>query len=150
MRFRKLRIAWTVGWGLVAVLSVVWCMRSYWHWDTIWGRVAANKSIVIQSLGGRIAVLTLPYGVPWEIGSVNKNETWRDSILRHAFMGRKNATLSATGEKFIFAFRHWYLIAGSFLLGATSWLRWRFSLRTLLVATTMVALLLGLIVWLIK
>src|SRR4051812_22807060 len=30
MRFRKLRIAWSVAWGVAAVLSVVLWVRSYW------------------------------------------------------------------------------------------------------------------------
>ena len=30
MRFRKLRIAWSVAWGVVAVLLIVLWVRSYW------------------------------------------------------------------------------------------------------------------------
>jgi hypothetical protein len=32
-RFRKLRIAWSVGWGLVAALLIVLWLRSYWTLD---------------------------------------------------------------------------------------------------------------------
>src|SRR3954462_321843 len=35
MRFRKLRIAWSVIWGLACVLIVVFWGRSYWYADTI-------------------------------------------------------------------------------------------------------------------
>ena len=34
--------------------------------------------------------------------------------------------------------------------GVAPWLRWRFSLRTLLIATTLVAVVLGLIVWSVR
>jgi branched-subunit amino acid ABC-type transport system permease component len=48
---------------------------------------------------------------------------------------------------------HWF-IAGFFAaFAATTWvrqLRWRFSLRTLLIATTLVAVVLGAIVWSIR
>ena len=35
MRFRKLRIAWSVVWGLAAVLLIVLWVRSYWWVDQI-------------------------------------------------------------------------------------------------------------------
>jgi hypothetical protein len=42
----------------------------------------------------------------------------------------------------------WPLILEAVLVAVLPWIRWRFSLRTLLIATTLVALVLGLIVWL--
>ena len=44
---------------------------------------------------------------------------------------------------------HWFdiTVSSDFLIAAAPWLRWRFSLRTLLIATTLVAVVLGLIVW---
>ena len=50
------------------------------------------------------------------------------------------------GEGFFFA--HWFVIIPIAVLGLISsrpWFRWRFSLRTLLIATTLVAVVLGLI-----
>jgi hypothetical protein len=43
----------------------------------------------------------------------------------------------------------WFAILFCAILGGTTWIRWpkRFSLRTLLIATTLVAVVLGLIVW---
>src|SRR5262245_28767768 len=35
MRFRKLRIAWSVVWGVVAVLLIALWVRSYWWLDSI-------------------------------------------------------------------------------------------------------------------
>src|SRR5262245_22170631 len=35
MRFRKLRIVWSVAWGIVAVLLIGWWMRSYRHADIV-------------------------------------------------------------------------------------------------------------------
>jgi hypothetical protein len=42
---------------------------------------------------------------------------------------------------------HWLPILLSAALVAAPWLRWRFSLRTLLIATTLVAVVLGAIVY---
>ena len=33
MKFRNLRIAWSVGWGVLAVLLCVLWVRSYWRFD---------------------------------------------------------------------------------------------------------------------
>jgi hypothetical protein len=41
----------------------------------------------------------------------------------------------------------WFAILTTATLASAPWLRWRFSLRTLLIATTLVAVVLSLIVW---
>ena len=41
----------------------------------------------------------------------------------------------------------WFLVTMSGVISTLSWLPWRFSLRTLLTAATLVAVVLGLIVW---
>ena len=33
MRYRKLRIAWSVAWGLLAVILIALWVRSYWWMD---------------------------------------------------------------------------------------------------------------------
>jgi hypothetical protein len=35
MRFRKLRMAWSVAWGLACVLLIALWVRSYWYADVI-------------------------------------------------------------------------------------------------------------------
>ena len=45
---------------------------------------------------------------------------------------------------------YWFLTLFSAALAAAPWLRWRFSLRTLLLAITLIAVVLGLIVWSIR
>ena len=49
-----------------------------------------------------------------------------------------------------FRVAHWLAVLFFATLGIVSspWIKWRFSLRTLLIATTLVAVVLGLIVWL--
>jgi hypothetical protein len=42
---------------------------------------------------------------------------------------------------------YWFLVGASVAMATASWLTWRFSLRTLLIATTLVTVLLGLVVW---
>jgi hypothetical protein len=48
---------------------------------------------------------------------------------------------------------HWFLVVGFAVLSAVPWIEhihWRFTLRTLLIATTLVAIVLGLIVWAVR
>jgi hypothetical protein len=42
---------------------------------------------------------------------------------------------------------HWVIVIVTASMMAAPWLRWRFSLRTLLIATTLVAVVLGAAVW---
>jgi hypothetical protein len=42
---------------------------------------------------------------------------------------------------------YWLPTLGTIPIGYVPWLRWRFSLRTLLIATALVAVVVGLIVW---
>jgi hypothetical protein len=49
-------------------------------------------------------------------------------------------------REFILAAPHWLLLLYTVTLGTIPWLHWRFSLRTLLIAMTLVAVVLGLIV----
>src|SRR6187200_3437075 len=59
MRYRKFRIAWSVAWGLLAVLLVVLCLRSYWRKDYI-RRVDPDQTIAIGSDGGAIRFTQAP------------------------------------------------------------------------------------------
>src|SRR5262245_14720252 len=54
MRFRKLRIAWSVVWGLLAVLLIVLWVRSYW-WRDIVEKLTASQRFQIESRTGRIS-----------------------------------------------------------------------------------------------
>ena len=46
------------------------------------------------------------------------------------------------------AMPYWSLVVSVSFPAVIPWIRWRFSLRTLLIVTTLVAVVLGLIVWL--
>ena len=53
---------------------------------------------------------------------------------------------SATGRFFVYV-PHWFLIGVAAALASVPWLPWRLSLRTLLIATVVLAVLLGLLIW---
>ncbi len=54
---------------------------------------------------------------------------------------------STGGTVYALSVSYWLLVVAAILTGAISWLPWRFSLRTLLISTTLIAVVLGLAVW---
>ena len=105
MRFRKLRIAWSVTWAVVAVLLVA----------------MTNRGIPSPLFVGHVENEILPDG------SVSR--TYVDEIIP-----------VANGE----IIPIWLLIVTPTTFATLPWLAYRFTLRTLLFITTLVAVALGL------
>jgi hypothetical protein len=124
MKYRKLRIAFSAVCGVLCLLLIVLWVRSYY----------AEVSItVLRKLGKPVSHFT----------KIRVSES--DIILRNEHHFTQGTISSMNSEQYRLP-----LIAnivGILLLSAMPWIRWRFSLRTLLIATTLVAILLGLIVY---
>jgi hypothetical protein len=116
MRYRKLRIAWSVMCGIGCLLLIVLWVRSYSCNDHVHFPVMSDRMVTIDSTANRLSITTY---------SLYRPLAWHRGI-----------TLP-----------HWCLILIASALAAVPWLRWRFSLRTLLIATTLIAVVLGIIVW---
>src|SRR5690349_1139434 len=56
MRFRKLRFAWSVMWGLACVLLIVLWVRSYYHNDVVYN---VDKNLVETCLGSNAGTVYL-------------------------------------------------------------------------------------------
>jgi hypothetical protein len=128
MRIRKLRIAWTVAWGVVAVLLCVLWVRSYlvydqvvvyWPKGLVWFFAYSNKGMYIISTYGLLAP---QIHAGW----------W--------FFGRNRW---GTAVYLPYSLTMFAVCAVAF----APWIHYRFSVRALLIATTLVAVVLGLIVW---
>jgi hypothetical protein len=156
MKYRKLRIAWSVGWGIACLLLVVLWVRSYWWTDSANCPLPGGKTFLVNSLRGQLSIGALSLfpvisGRPQPDWKVN----WKFQITR--------------GERFDppkdYKFRqftgtwdqsgvyvqspYWLAVFVSGGLAAVPWLAWsrRFSLRTLLAVMTLVAVGLGAIVY---
>jgi hypothetical protein len=154
MRFRNLRIAWSVLWGLAAVLLIVLWARSYWCGHKIVGQLTTTEAFILESRLGRIEVtiVELPYGsfrsVPFSIIAHGPQRSFGDTVIGFDapetvggfFFGRSG------GFRWVIVPYRFVLLLAS-VLAAIPWIPRRFTLRTLLIATTLVALALGLIVW---
>jgi hypothetical protein len=157
MKFRKLRIAWSVGWGLLAVLLIVLWVRGYWYWDHLYNPISSKSLVIIESASSRIILkLAIPApGSPWRwhLSRELRGNYWEGSSAGWHEQNRDKGFIGfayyASPWETIYRVPHWFLVLLPATLGVAPWLRWskRFSLRTLLIATTLVAVVLGLAVW---
>jgi hypothetical protein len=141
-----LRFAWSLAWGVAAVLlSMLW-VRSYWHADD-----------VVLTRGGNM------YGMESACGSIrpffNGTDSWPDTFgiaterIAESQLEYEHSTFGWDDQDYPTYFMaycpHWIFAIFAAVFAVVPWmhLRARFSLRTLLVVTTIVAAGLGLAVW---
>jgi hypothetical protein len=182
MKYRKLRIAWSVVWGVVAVLLCVLWVRSYDTWDSAVGcvcniRVEAESRMnrVLISKPARDAAPGIPSnnhyvhsehihrkppkftleapvtsGIASLMTAIDPN-WWKPSEWYENHLGFSlESDQSPWGARIVVP--HWFLLLLAASLSGVSWIgvSRRFSLRTLLIVTTLVAVVLGLIVWAVR
>jgi hypothetical protein len=141
MRFRTLRIVWSVTWGILCVLVVVIWIRSYWRAD-----FGGSVFTLFRSENGVVLVTELydSGNGKWTLGSgppVNAPELRPQLTVQ--WWDELPSDISATAP-------HWLI---ALLLGCTATLPWfqgRFSVKALLVLTTCIATLLGVLVYFSK
>jgi hypothetical protein len=141
-RFRKLRIAWSVGWGLLAVLLIVLWVRSYWQTIEVDCFTPYNLSVAC----GRLILDEQHY---YPGGSTTEKYRGYDPLLGYQvneYVTTSSSSLTLRRE--IGWVPLWAAVLAIATIAAVPWIRWskRFSLRTLLIATTLAAVVLGLIV----
>jgi len=143
---RKLRIAVSVFFGLLtAALCVLW-VRSYWQLDSaLWG---SGFIFDISSYGGRLSFTA--YSADVDYGVYLRTQPLWDSF----YTDRPDATTLgflfdvSRADQYIRVIVPNYfssLVVG--FVAVAPWLPLSFSLRTMLLATTLVAFVLGLAVW---
>jgi hypothetical protein len=157
MRFRKLRIAWSVGWGFLCVLIILLCVRSYWVWDSVLIPMSQRRPLAI----GRSPELRSSYGQLIFYGPFSHVFAYPLVLIPQqpldplkyprapAFLGFNFRQFGGAGQ-WALSIPHWFAVMVLATLAAAPWIRklkWRFSLRTLLIATTLLAMVLGLIVY---
>jgi hypothetical protein len=150
MRFRKLRIAWSVTWGIVAVLLCVLWVRSYRNGEMLYIPLRTSESVRLRTTQGHVYYARQPVD-PGSQSNFHFTPNSRDRYFA-AVMPNKKGILGSWFANSKFAMIPlWFptVIAG--VLAFASWtpqFSLRFSLRTLLIAATLVAVILPLIIWL--
>jgi len=145
MKVRKLRIAWSVAWGVVAVLLCVLWVRSYWRVDAL----ETPYEYQLISLYGtfQVAPMDESIGANWKSWQLNSGSI--EELFDVDLLSRERLALAFQFKRHL-VLPWWFVILATVAVAATPWLRFRFSLRTMLIATTLVAAALSLIVWAVK
>jgi hypothetical protein len=137
---RGLRIAWTAFFGILCVLLIVSWVRSYW-WMDIVAIPRPPERFMAVSYYGRIywskVALDKAVSEPDAVGSLTIHDDWTmvQKVIDDLF---DDGSYHSAGHVI------WVLVAGT--LAAFPWAesKWQFSLRALLIATTLFAVVLGL------
>jgi hypothetical protein len=154
MRFRKLRIAWSVAWGILCLLVIVFWVRSY-RWFDEFAFLVDNSQSVISIQSTWEGVLSLSWqdagpGLATAYYSRLFNTQTREAVQpmgTPSKAGKFDSYFSPS--QWYVAVPCWFLVITLGTLAGLPWLPLtglRFSLRTLLIATTLIAGVLGLAV----
>lgn len=150
VRYRKLRIAWSAAWGAVVVLLVALWVRSTATWDNF----NISSYFVSNSLNGMVScgVGRFECDESWGSRSCPAGESQKRAGMK-SILGNNTIAgfgLSNQASRSIIAFPYWFVVAIATVGGTLPWVspeRYRFSVRTLLLATTLAAVGLGLIIY---
>ena len=143
---RRLRIAASVFFAVLAVALCVLWGASYWRFVVGQGRLFDMNSFSFNALDGSLTIYFVQANHAWEFTSWEASgfpamRQQRDPTLPYTFRVSSNASALTIQAPL------WFPAMMCGLSAAAPWLpiRWRFSLRALLIATTLVAVVLGLV-----
>ena len=145
MRFRKLRIAWSVLCAMACVLLIVLWVRSYWKHDYLF-RFNTNVYSGFESDFGRLSFNRLDFRVfPSRRHAI---QAWTFAVIPPTVPDADRRTFQwahMTGMLQVVA-PHWFVFMSTATVATVPWIR-RFSLRALLVVMTVVGVVLGVIAY---
>jgi hypothetical protein len=144
---RKLRISFSILCGILCLLLIALWVRSFCQHDVVSGPALPTLKCGAMSLVGRLIIgwsRRPPFPSEWELrnhAARREKPFFRQPKIVFGF-GAINTPIEQA-----IILPHWFLIAITATFAVAPWrkLSWRFSLRTLLIATTLVAAVLGLI-----
>ena len=141
MRFRKLRIAWSVAWGVAAMLLIMLWVRSYSFNDLLHRVDSSGWMLGINSDNGTIALIYASLSSPPTPGMAPR--LWFLQTTEAHGSGIRFGLSVGNGVSYAAA-RDWMLTLAIATAAAMPWFRFRFGLRFMLIATTLVGVVLGL------
>jgi hypothetical protein len=137
MKYRKLRIAWSVGCGILCVLLIALWVRSYWYRDRLEIPLFGSRLINAWSMQGQLTAINLAHTGDWRFTTTHLDE-WVNTSRKWKFnIGGVHCS-------------HFFPASILGFLAASPWLPWRFSLGTLLIGLTVVAVILGAVIYAVK
>jgi hypothetical protein len=144
---QHLRIAFSATWVIACVLLTISWTRSYRTFDYLCFPLIGDSSFGVDIEVGDISVIVhRTYRMAWSTGN-NPSPCLDEDCSFSVNAPTWGFHFNLRPEDISLAMPHWFLILLSMSFSALPWIRWRFNLRTLLIATTLVAVVLGLIVY---
>jgi len=152
MKFRKLRIAFSAACGIACLLLIALGIRSHWREDTVW-KYAYGKGYMVSSRSDGIMLVTVPvksFSCYYETRIADDSGPPIKGP-HYSLLGFGYKDEAFTLAKILFI-PSWFSVLLFMCLSAAAWIpwKWRFSLRTLLIATTLIAVVLGLVVYAVR
>ena len=152
---RRLRIAASVFFAIACVALMGMWVRSYSSWDQIRGRISAYYGFAVYTRPGRLALVERGQAWQewsWELSSgLNRDRMDNDSLsaVIMPLNGLGFAATPFTKDFHSLQFPFWFLVLTSGSLAMVFRAGWpmRFTLRSLFIATTFLAVVLGMIAW---
>jgi hypothetical protein len=142
MKYRKLRIAWSVGWGVLCLLLIVLWAISRSRYSGIEGHVGKQTFSVVSSLGQINIYLFTAAAVPTLPWRFTDSTVSLEEVVMPEHRGFDIYRNIAAVGVFV---SYWVLVLLAGMIAAAAWVPRRFTLRTLLIGMTLVAVALGLI-----
>jgi hypothetical protein len=151
MKYRKLPIAWSVVWSILCLLLIALWVRSYWWVEAIRFPEPGQRGVIqLLSIPGMFGIGEIRPATQESFYRMPAADWW--TIVLADDSNSKLPSQAWGGwvhSKYVdqLLLPYWLLVLFLAALGCAPWLRWRFSLRTLLIGMTLIAALLGLAIW---
>jgi hypothetical protein len=142
MKYRKLRILWSVAFSSLCLLLIVLWVRSYWWADYLHVNNGGSYHYYVEAQRGVLFSL---------FGKAVNASSWIDCghhevenyyrNFDYTFLGFYFGGDEMFPDIFIIDLPFWFLSPATVAFAAVPWIRWppRFSLRLFLIAVTLVA-----------
>jgi hypothetical protein len=152
MKYRKLRIAWSVFFGILCLLLIALWVRSYWWVDNI--TCPTQRLVVLRSMIGTMSVNAYPQ---WLSKPGPSAREWERTSTKVTLLPRHPTPIEQWAfhhdqNNLFITWPYWFVVVLIAVLTGVPWIRWpkQFSLRTLLIAATVIAAVLGLAVMMLR
>jgi hypothetical protein len=149
MKYRKLRIAWSVGCSMLCLLLIALWVRSYRIQDLIHGHLIGVSSFSVSSRHGALGVFP-----------IHDRQQFRYSTLELVKPALKPTAKALGFEVYWYSFDgiyglrvpYWFLVLTAVGMAAISFvrIRRRFSLRSLLIVMAILAVVLGAVTYTVE
>ena len=142
---RYLRILWTVFCGLACVLLVVLWVRSYWRGDVV--HCPTAPPLLVNSVRGVFQVNVIPNDIGTGWGPGWGWTSFSPDLMATKQGNKPNWEWHSDRYTTVVSFPVWAVVLPIAFAAVPLWFQpRRFGLRTLLIATTLIAVVLGMII----